>query len=287
MRSPPQRWCSPPPRRAARDCTARRRAPRPRRPRRPIWGGTHVVSRLLRSARGGDPWLPGESRLFHWESRAFGSVFCEAEPDSAEAYIDVTSYGVKAGRDVEPVGFVPVQWREVVGMVGTSRRRSRRSTARTRQGRAARAVRRGGRRAVAGGGEEPGLHRAREEDDGREGLRRLRAQRRGPVPGRHAARPRQHADRRRRQGAEAGEGAATSRSSWRRRRGTGRRRSSSPSACSRATRRSASAKPSTPRLVFPRQRFERPTRFEVKTPDKQSFDLDVFSYAIGPERAPK
>jgi hypothetical protein len=41
------------------------------------------------------------------------------------------------------------------------------------------------------------------------------------------------------------------------------------------------------KLVFPRQRFERPFRLEVKTPDKESVLLDVLSYDLGPERTPK
>jgi len=41
------------------------------------------------------------------------------------------------------------------------------------------------------------------------------------------------------------------------------------------------------KLVFPRQRFERPFRLEVRPPDKNTFFLDVFDYKMGPERAPK
>ena len=41
------------------------------------------------------------------------------------------------------------------------------------------------------------------------------------------------------------------------------------------------------KVVFPRQRFERPFRLEVKTPDKNTVYLDVLSYDLGPQRAPK
>ena len=40
----------------------------------------------------------------------------------------------------------------------------------------------------------------------------------------------------------------------------------------------------TGKIAFPRQRFERPFRLEVKTPDRQTTIVDVFNYDLGPEQ---
>ncbi len=281
-----------------------------------MWGGTHVVSRLLRPARGGDPWLPGESRLFHWESRAFGSVFCEAEPDSAEAYIDVTSYGVKAGRDVEPVGFVPVQWREVVGMVvnksaSLEMKHGNDTTLEPVEALYSRLerilVRRDGGKiewVARDKVEQPAPFAAADAAplpvEAKSPGFTVRVKKMTAVKDFGAYEPKgedqflvvmqldlvstQTAD-----GDKEPKPAKARDFSFKLETAPGHWASplKQPIGVLEGDAEIGVGETKHATLVFPRQRFERPTRFEVKTPDKQSFDLDVFSYAIGPERAPK
>jgi len=75
-----------------------------------------LVTRFTREVRGSDPWLTGQSRPFHWESKALSEAFCEASPDEAQVYIEVWAYGVREGRAEYPIEFVALNWDEIVGM---------------------------------------------------------------------------------------------------------------------------------------------------------------------------
>jgi hypothetical protein len=80
------------------------------------YGGTKLVTRFTREVRGSDPWLTGQSRPFHWESKPLSEAFCEAMPDEAQVYIELWAYGVREGRAEYPITFVPLNWDEIVGM---------------------------------------------------------------------------------------------------------------------------------------------------------------------------
>jgi hypothetical protein len=77
---------------------------------------TKELSRVLRAVHGSDPWGKGESRPFHWESTPFSEVFCEASPREAGAYIALDVLGVRGGRSEIPVAVVPMRPEEILGM---------------------------------------------------------------------------------------------------------------------------------------------------------------------------
>ena len=80
------------------------------------YGRTINYSRMTRAVHGSDPWFKGESRPFHWESNAFSEAFCEVVPDEASAYIEMESFGIRGGRSEIPIAMVPLRVEEVVGM---------------------------------------------------------------------------------------------------------------------------------------------------------------------------
>jgi hypothetical protein len=80
------------------------------------YGRTSNYSRVTRAVHGSDPWFKGESRPFHWESNAFSEAFCEVMPDEASAYVEMKAYGVRGGRADIPIAVVPLRIEEVVGM---------------------------------------------------------------------------------------------------------------------------------------------------------------------------
>jgi hypothetical protein len=80
------------------------------------YGGTKVVSRLEREVRGADPWLQGQERPFHWESAPLSEAFCEVLPDEAKVYVEVITRGIRGGRKDIPLAFVDLAWDEVIGM---------------------------------------------------------------------------------------------------------------------------------------------------------------------------
>ncbi|MCK9462288.1 MAG: DUF4352 domain-containing protein [Proteobacteria bacterium] len=80
------------------------------------YGRTSNYSRVTRAVHGSDPWFKGESRPFHWESTAFSEAFCEVTPDEASAYIELKAFGVRGGRADVPIAVVPLRPEEVVGM---------------------------------------------------------------------------------------------------------------------------------------------------------------------------
>jgi hypothetical protein len=273
------------------------------------YGRTRIVSRLEHEVRGSDPWLPGQERAFHWESAPLSEAFCEAMPDEAMAYIEVVTRGIRSGRRDHPVALTPVAWDEVIGMglkqqvqvvikqkdqtllepadahYGCQDRMLvTRLTGKTEWLKQAQIVRpadsvrapavafpvqagsTGWKVGVTGiaGAREFGGYAPKGEDQflvvvdvelantGAEAasLKGLAA-RLETAPGRW-------------------QGPVT--------KAVGQIDSSSTVEAGGSL---------AGKLVFPRQRFERPFRLELKTPDKETVLLDVLSYDLGPERAPK
>jgi hypothetical protein len=83
---------------------------------RGYYGGTKLVTRFTREVRGSDPWLAGQTRPFHWESDPLSEAFCEVAPDEAQVFIELWAYGVREGRAEYPIKFVPLNWDEISGM---------------------------------------------------------------------------------------------------------------------------------------------------------------------------
>jgi hypothetical protein len=74
------------------------------------------ISKFQRAVRGADPWFKGQTREFHWESEALSEAFCEVIPKEAKAYIEVWTRGMHSGRHDYAAAFVPLLWDEIVGM---------------------------------------------------------------------------------------------------------------------------------------------------------------------------
>ncbi len=83
---------------------------------RSMWSGSKLATRVLRPVRGADPWIKDQTREFHWESQPYNPVFCEAVPDAAEAYLQLIAGGISTGREDYALQMVPIRWEEVVGM---------------------------------------------------------------------------------------------------------------------------------------------------------------------------
>jgi len=79
-------------------------------------GRTKAGSKFLRRVRGADPWFKGQQRLFHWESHYFDEVFCETKPDEAVAYVELDVKGVRTGHVSYPIKMISINWDEVLGM---------------------------------------------------------------------------------------------------------------------------------------------------------------------------
>jgi hypothetical protein len=80
------------------------------------YGRTRIVSEIEREVRGEDPWVSGQTREFHWESQELSPAFCEVLPDEAEVYLELVTRGITEGRRRHALSFIPVHWEEVVGM---------------------------------------------------------------------------------------------------------------------------------------------------------------------------
>jgi len=80
------------------------------------YGRGREPSRVLRPVHGSDPWRKGESRLFHWESAPFSEAFCEAAPTEAGAYVELVTYGIRGGRSESSLGVFPLRYEEILGM---------------------------------------------------------------------------------------------------------------------------------------------------------------------------
>ena len=73
-------------------------------------------SKFLRRIRGADPWFKGQQRIFHWESHYFDEIFCETAPDEAVAYMEIDIKGVRTGHVSYPIKMISLNWDEVLGM---------------------------------------------------------------------------------------------------------------------------------------------------------------------------
>lgn len=71
---------------------------------------------FMRRIRGSDPWFKGEIRGFRWESAPLNPVYCEISPKSAEAFVDIETVGVHGGKKSFALSYLPLAWDEVVGM---------------------------------------------------------------------------------------------------------------------------------------------------------------------------
>lgn len=80
------------------------------------YGRPRETSRILRAVHGSDPWRQGQTRAFHWESSPFSEAFCEASPREAAAYVELLTYGTRGGRAESPVALVPLRHEEILGM---------------------------------------------------------------------------------------------------------------------------------------------------------------------------
>jgi hypothetical protein len=275
------------------------------------YGSKGPVSRFIRDVRGADPWFPGETRSFHFETRPVSPVFCEVMPDEAGAYVAVETMGVHGGRETHAVAFVPLHWEEVTGMaVGQQVKVAVKTKDAVSEEPADSHFSRLGRMLVTRlSGKTEWLPRGTLVQNG------------DLAPGKAAAMPAEasSADWRIKVAAlthakefggfaPKGEdqfllvvdvaltyspaaGAAAKPASLK---GAGFKLETAPGRwVSRETKAmgqldaSAEIPPggtASGKVVFPRQRFERPFRLEVTTPDKGVSLVDVFSYDIGPER---
>jgi hypothetical protein len=272
-----------------------------------------LISRFFREVRGEDPWRSGEARSFHWESRHIDPVFCESQPQSAKAFIVLVTSGVKNGRQEHPVGFVNIPWDEVVGMAVNQD-----ATLKVRSGpdwdlepvkvrftkmdralvkRASGTTEWVSRDAVvqttdfvkAGGSQLPATFSTSEWRVTIKAISTVRDfggylpsgedQFLTVVDVEMAYAPLMSSEGEPRPG---------------KLRGTSFRLENAPGRWGVTERRAlgqldlsgelAPGMGTAGKLVFARQRFERPFRLEVKTPDRQTTIVDVFNYGLGPER---
>lgn len=273
------------------------------------YGGMKLVTRFTREVRGSDPWLTGQSRPFHWESDPLSEAFCELMPDEAQVYIEMWAYGVREGRAEYSIAFVPLNWDEVVGMAlrqqvkveikkknevleepadahysQLGRILVTRLTGKTEWLKRSSVVQAGtltkGPAAsfpVEGSSEDwkvrvTGITQAKEfggyahkGEDQFLAIVEVQLEFTGE-----------------------GEGSL---------KGLAARLETSPGKWQKpvskavgqldATGTVAAGGSTSGKLVFPKQRFERPFRIEIKTPDKETLYLDVLSYSLGSERAAK
>ncbi len=73
-------------------------------------------TKFTRSVSGSDPWKQGQSRRFHWESVPINPVFCQVLPESVEAFVSLRTEGVRQGPREHAIHVVDLQWDEVAGM---------------------------------------------------------------------------------------------------------------------------------------------------------------------------
>lgn len=81
-----------------------------------MWEGRREITKFGRTVRGADPWRKDQAREFHWESHAIDPGFCDGMPDEAFALIEVNASSLRAGGKRHPVKLVPLAWDEIVGM---------------------------------------------------------------------------------------------------------------------------------------------------------------------------
>jgi hypothetical protein len=81
-----------------------------------VWEGRREITKFTRSVRGADPWLKGQAREFHWESHAIDPGFCDTMPQEVFALLEVSASSLRAGSKHYPVKLVPLAWDEIAGM---------------------------------------------------------------------------------------------------------------------------------------------------------------------------
>ncbi len=273
------------------------------------YGRSKPVSRFEREIRGADPWVKGEARKFHWESRPLSEAFCEVMPDEAKAYVELATWGINKGRSDHPIVFVTLHWEEVIGMalrqqINVLKKQKKeiveepadalysqlskvlvtRLTGKTEWLKRSSTSQTGN---IAKGPSAAFPVKASSEKWKVE-----------VVGISHAVEFGGYAHKGEDQFlaivdisvAFLGEGEGSLK-------GFAARMETSPGKWQKPITKAlgqidtsesiASGSSVSGKMVFSRQRFERPFRLEVKTPDKNTFYLDVFDYKMGPERAPK
>ncbi len=273
------------------------------------YGRSKPVTRFTREVRGADPWVKGEAREFHWESSPLSEAFCEVMPDEAKAYVELATWGIKQGRNDHPVVFVTLKWEEVIGMALRQQinvlKKQKNET--VEEPADALYSRLGKVLVTRLTGKTEWLKRSSTAQTGdiakgpsaafpvKASSKKWKVEVSGIS---HAVEFGGYAHKGEDQFLAVvdisvaflgkGEGSL---------RGFAARMETSPNKWQKPVTKAlgqidtsesiASGSSVSGKLVFPRQRFERPFRLEVKTPDKNTFYLDVFDYKMGPERAPK
>jgi hypothetical protein len=267
------------------------------------------VSRFEREVRGADPWVKGEVRKFHWESKPLSEAFCEVMPDEARVYVELATLGVNKGRVDYPAVFVNLHWEEVLGMALRQQINVLKKQKKEIVEEPADAIysQLGKVLVTRLTGKTEWLKRSSTAQDGditkgpaavfpvNASSEKWKVEVAGIS---HAKEFGGYAHKGEDQFlvivdisvAFLGEGEGSLK-------GFAARMETSPGKFQKPVTKALgqidtsesipSGSSVSGKLIFPRQRFERPFRLEVKTPDKNTFYLDVFKYKMGPERAPK
>jgi hypothetical protein len=267
------------------------------------------ASRFDRPVRGADPWVTGQARPFHWESRPLSEAFCEVMPDEATVFIELATVGVRQGRARHAITFAGVNWDEVLGMamrqqVSVLTKKDKDIVLEPAD-------------AIYAALDKILVTRLTGKT---EWLKRSGTVQAGEIPKAPAAAfPIEAASEQWKvkvagvssakefggyvhKGEDqflalvdvtleyTGEGSASASKA-------GLRLETAPGKWVKPIEKAmgqldlssdlASGSSISGKVVFPRQRFQRPYRLEIKTPDKATLLLDVFSYDVGSERAPK
>jgi hypothetical protein len=85
-------------------------------PFRSVRGKKKSATAVLRKVRGADPWVEGQSRGFVVETVPFSEAFCEFVPREVKMHVAIKSLGVASGWKSWPVTATPFHFEEVVGM---------------------------------------------------------------------------------------------------------------------------------------------------------------------------
>lgn len=78
--------------------------------------GKKSATAVLRKVRGADPWVAGQSRGFVVETVPLSEAFCEFVPREVKMHVAIKSLGVAGGWKSWPVTATPFHFEEVVGM---------------------------------------------------------------------------------------------------------------------------------------------------------------------------
>jgi hypothetical protein len=78
--------------------------------------GKKSATAILRKVRGADPWVEGQSRGFVVETVPVSEAICEFVPREVKMHVAIKSLGVASGWKTWPVTATPFHFEEVVGM---------------------------------------------------------------------------------------------------------------------------------------------------------------------------